>query len=170
MTPGYSPLESDIDAAAHEWGANCGPAALAFAIQVPISLVRSLLPEFGLRRYTNVSMMASALRMARRPFETTAPTVSAMFSSTEISLVRVQWSGPWTATKPYPIWSYSHTHWIAAWQDGDSRSKTRPMVYDVNCGICPFADWKSDLVPKFLARAKGRDGWFPTHVWRVRAI
>ena len=54
----YTFTQADSQRAFDEWGANCGPNALAFALQTSLDAVKGQIPEFEKRRYTSPSMMA----------------------------------------------------------------------------------------------------------------
>jgi hypothetical protein len=57
----YTFSEEDSRKAYEEWGANCGPNALAFALQTTLAAVRPHIREFPARRYTSPTMMEQAL-------------------------------------------------------------------------------------------------------------
>ncbi len=80
----------ECEAAWRDWGANCGPAALAACLGVPIANVRSHLKGFEGMGYTNPTMMFGALRslgVKWQRMKTPAWPVR--------GLVRIQWHGPW---------------------------------------------------------------------------
>lgn len=166
MKLGYPFSEADAEAATNEWGCNCGPAALAFALQVGLDAVRPLIPDFDAKRYTSPSMMAAALDASGRRWSRTLDNGGShqMFSQDYPTLVRIQWTGPWTAPGSNPRWAYRQTHWICAWADGDCS-----MIFDINGGIRTLQSWEVDVVPPLLAscvkRADG--GWHSTHCWPV---
>lgn len=160
----YPFSSADLEAASKEWGCNCGPSALAFALQLTLDTVRGAIPEFERKRYTSPSMMRAALDALRlRPFEAVSnPTVDDMFRETP-ALVRIQWSGPWTKPGSNPRWGYWYTHWIATWMDGPVR-----MIFDCNGGMFSPEEWESEIVPMLTSLHKRADGgWYPTHVWRL---
>lgn len=171
MTITYPFTESDSRAAFDEWGANCGPNALAFALQVPLGRVRPLIPGFEDKRYTSPSMMKAAIEAARRRFNSVKPPkftpgipvdVELMFNP-RMALVRIQWCGPWTVKNANPKWAYRQTHWIATWEE-----RGVPLIFDCNGGIQGLPAWEEDIVPlivKQIPRANGE--WFPTHIWRL---
>lgn len=181
----YSFTEEEARAAYEEWGCNCGPSALAFALQVKLESVRYAIPGFEEKRYTSPTMMKAALQNLGKNFVSMpvhdiakivpvavpiSPAV-AMFHR-EISLVRVQWSGPWTQPNVNPKWAYRQTHWIAAWRLKDFGQEGGMMqlerVFDCNGGIRTFASWVEEIVPSLIATYPRADGgWFPTHVWRL---
>lgn len=173
MTRTYPFTEEQATAAHEEWGANCGPTALAFALGVGLDYVRESIPGFEEKRYTSPSMMKSALRNLAQEFFA-APTglstgLANMFAD-NIALVRVQWSGPWTQPGANPKWAYRQTHWIATWlephgQFGETHLK---LIFDVNGGIRPLLSWEEEIVPLILKSYPRADGgWFPTHIWRI---
>lgn len=47
LTYDYSFTEDDMRCAAEAWGCNCGPSALAFALQTTLDAVRPALPGFA---------------------------------------------------------------------------------------------------------------------------
>jgi hypothetical protein len=157
--------EADMDKAFRDFGANCGPAALAFALQVHIDKVRDAIPGFRERGYTSPSMMQAALANLRKPYTvvpcSTGMVLSQMFAE-QVALVRVQFTGPWTEPWANRRWAYQYTHWISAWQ------ADLPMVFDCNGGIRPFPSWESDILPLLAQQYKRADGgWVPTHIWRL---
>jgi hypothetical protein len=149
------------------WGANCGPNALAFALGVPLENVRNHIPGFEEKRYTSPSMMKAALANLSMRWSDCYPQKEEMFGMA-ISLVRVQWTGPWTKLGANPKWAYRQTHWIAAWNSEDEHPFGDPMIFDCNSGIVPFSDWQSDIIPAIiLSYPRADGGWFPTHIWRI---
>lgn len=165
MTMTYPFTEADSQRAYEEWGANCGPNALAFALQVPLDRVRFAIPEFEAKRYTSPTMMRAALgALGREIEEYKFPRLfGGSFHKSLPSLVRVQWSGPWTEPGANPKWAYRQTHWITTWREGGTC-----WVFDCNGGVMTGELWRTAVVPqltKLYPRADG--GWWPTHVWRV---
>jgi hypothetical protein len=162
----YPFTEADSQTAYEEWGANCGPNALAFALQLPLSTVRHAIPDFEAKRYTSPTMMKAALSALSKSFTPGPISIEGLFYRPRISLVRIQWLGPWTVPGMNPKWAYRQTHWIATWADGDAA-----MVFDVNGGVRTFDSWKSEIVPALTAAIPRADGgWRPTHVWRLAGI
>ncbi len=158
----YPFTEEEAKAAYDEWQCNCGPAALAFALGMKLDAVRGAIPDFDKKHYTSPSMMKAALANLGGRFDSAVcPSPAGMFVDT-VSLVRLQWSGPWTAPGANPKWAYRHTHWIATW--------TTPYntVFDVNGGIMAFHRWEKEIVPLIVATIPRADGgYFPTHIWRL---
>jgi hypothetical protein len=172
----YPFTEQEMIAAAGEWSCNCGPSALAFALQIGLDKVRGKIPGFEVKGYTSPTMMKAALANLGKPFDVFPADVSNMFRSSyldSINLVRVQWTGPWTKPGANPKWAYRASHWIASWVIMEERGHDGAMAYidrvfDCNGGIRSFETWKTEIVPLLTAlypRADG--GWFPTHVWRI---
>lgn len=161
MTLAYPFTQEESQKAYDAWGANCGPNALAFALQVSLDAVRPLIPGFGEKRYTSPTMMKSALAKAGVSFDVRMPDPSDMYHAAP-SLVRIQWTGPWTAEGANPKWAYRQTHWIASWRD------TSDWIFDCNGGIQSPELWRQSIVPAITSQIPRADGrWFPTHVWRL---
>lgn len=167
----YPFTEEEAAAAFKAWGCNCGPTALAFALQIGLDEVRSLLPEFDQRRYVNVTMMKHAIAASgaagwedvRIPRERPSPADLEKLFALAPAVVRVQWTGPWSEPGMNQRWACNYTHWIATWRSGALHS-----VFDVNGGMREFWDWEKTIVPLItdsISRADG--GWFPTHIWRI---
>lgn len=168
----YPFTEAEFRKANKDWGANCGPAALAFALNVGINAVRNSIPLFDDRRYTNPNMMHAALETHRQNWRQLRPEESSLFDAANPALVRVQWGGPWMAKDAPPKWRYRQTHWICTWLRVPSRLHAIPdpipHVFDCNCGIVPFERWKTDVVPLITRGVDRADGtWSYTHVWRL---
>lgn len=158
---------TDAERAFDAWGANCGPGALAAVSGLPLDGVREHLRSFDQKRYTNPSMMLEALRSLQIPFRLILrpPATSTTVWPQRLGLVRVQWTGPWTAPGVPIRVRYRHTHWIAA-----ARTASDDIgVFDINCmdsgGWVSLASWIDVIVP-YLTRAHSRadGGWHQTHV------
>ncbi len=181
----YPFTESDMQQAVDEWSCSCGPSALAFALQVPLSEVRGKIPGFEDRGYTSPTMMKSALGEMGVRFEA-APVTDYQLAPEQmfrpqIALCRIQWTGPWTRPGANPKWSYRQTHWIACWREKIALTaeeiKSRPgipsaldarLVFDCNGGIRPFSSWEKEIVPAITATYPRADGgWFPANIWRL---
>lgn len=164
----YCFSEADAKRAFDEWGCNCGPTALAFAARVGLDVVRPEIPGFDEKRYTSPTMMFKAvinLGLSYVPIPC-APRSDALPGALDssIALVRIQWTGPWTAPGANPRWAYRQTHWICAW----IALNAGPVIFDVNGGIRSLRSWQEEIVPDLLAGVKRADGgWYPTHVWRL---
>lgn len=164
----------DAQAAADEWGFNCGPAALCAVLGQTPDKIRPHLGDFERKGYTNPSLMAGILRELRVPFRRTFESATEPWHGSvqwpDFGLVRVQWSGPWTA-KGVPMRArYRATHWIGYKKNpGISHDE----VFDVNAmcvgGWLSFGEWGTQLVPWLLKQCQPKaDGkWWPTHCWDV---
>ena len=162
--------------AADAWGFNCGPAALCAVTGLSPDQVRPHLGDFEDKRYTNPSLMASALASLgvqfTRRFENLGPRRVAIYPT--FGLVRIQWSGPWTKPGVPMRVRYRKTHWIAV-DHGRGRTviaKNRG-VFDVNAiasgGWISWADWVKELVPWILKECvpKADGAFWPTHCWEM---
>lgn len=170
MTLTYPFTEEEYQAAAQEWGCNCGPTALAFALQVKLDVAREAIPGFQEKGYTSPTMMKAALDSRQVRYRAhTPPDEASMFDARfpgYPALVRVQFTGPWTAPGANPKWAYWHTHWIVAWRYGGFL-----MVFDCNGGVMNFEQWKGEIIPLLTQQDKRRDGgWKPTHIWRLGGV
>lgn len=167
----YSFDEAESDAAHKSWGFNCGPAALAFALQKKPDDVRAALVGFEQRRYTNPTMMEAALKTLRVKFHKVfnpsggKGMTNSRYAMWEgpVSLVRIQFTGPWTADGANYKWASTHTHWVCCWV-GDGAH----LVFDVNGGIMDAYRWENKIVPAIAATIKRADGgWYAANVWRL---
>lgn len=168
MTMTYPFTEEQMEAAADEWGCNCGPSALAFALQKPLGDVRYAIPGFDTKGYTSPTMMKAALANLRQPYTCAVIPLGGTnnlhrFWQERPSLMRVQWTGPWTKPGVNPKWAYRMTHWITIWKE-----RVAHLVFDCNGGVRDLASWCDEIVPELTGlypRADG--GWYPTHIWTL---
>jgi hypothetical protein len=159
----YTFSEEDAQHAYETWGANCGPNALAFALQLPLEAVRTHIPHFEERRYTSPSMMRAALFNLKRGYLVMPRPAQSLMFHEQPALVRIQWGGPWIINGKPARWAARQTHWIATWFN-----EFIPMVFDVNGGIREFNDWKEIIVPPLTASVKRCDGtWSIANIWRL---
>ena len=157
----YPFSEAELKAAARDWGCNCGPSALAFAIQRPLEVARHAIPDFDRKRYTSPSMMLAALQslgIKHHAHPTTLKVEASMFDDRP-ALVRVQWTGPWTGK-----WAYWYTHWVCCWKEWGVDA-----VFDCNGGVLHFREWRDEIVPLLLPK-RGDGKWHPTHIWRLSPL
>lgn len=181
MSKVYPFTEEDSQAAFDEWGANCGPNALAFALRRNIRELRGVIPGFEEKRYTSPSMMKAALAKLGVPFKVcdieSQAGIPSMFGKDAVALTRIQWTGPWTAPGANPKWAYRQTHWITTWSThkelpplmGEYRqTQVGLWVFDCNGGARSFRSWRDEIVPLLTASINRADGgWHPTHIWRL---
>lgn len=146
-----------------DWGANCGPGALATVIQISLDDVRPHMGDFEQKRYTNPTMMNNALRSIGRPWRK----IGAQWP--KWGLARIQWEGPWTQPGVPMAARYRHTHWVVS-----AISETTHGIFDINAlgngsGWCSLEDWSDEIVPWILRhcvpRANGQ--WHITHAIEV---
>jgi hypothetical protein len=169
MTPLQTFTKPEMEAAIAEWGCNCGPAALAVAAQVSLDKARRAIPGFDRLKFTNPTAMRTALETLKVKY-TKAPSLTpADLTYDGLSIVRIQFAGPWDKKGANPRWGYQHTHWIATWQNIQDEQLVA-FAFDINGGFRPFRSWHDAVLPQLIANDKRRDGgWRPTHVWRVGA-
>lgn len=162
MTPLFT--MEDAERAYEEWGANCGPGALAAICGKTLEDVRPHIPLFAERRYTNPSMMFEALRNLARDW---VPRADKEWPSW--GLVRVQWEGPWTKPNVPMRARYRYTHWIGAC----ARDRKNIGVFDINCmnngtGWVSLSLWATEIVPWLTKQYPRADGkWHITHSLEV---
>lgn len=160
----YPFTQEEFERAAAEWGCNCGPSALAFALRQGLGVARWAIPDFERKGYTSPTMMKAALvNLEARFVPVSTPSLNAMYSDVW-ALVRIQFTGPWTAPGANARWAYTHTHWVCTWAIG-CRPHI-PMIFDCNGGAMLAADWEHDVVPHLIPK-RGDGGWYPTHIWRL---
>jgi hypothetical protein len=163
---------ADAERANEEWGANCGPCALAAVLGLTLDQVRPLVRGFEDRGYVNPMMMTDALARSGARWKA----ASLQRSSDESlrfpdhGLARIQWEGPWTAPDVNnKRWAYRYTHWVGA-----ARRKSAISIFDVNAlGLCsgwmPLETWSRDVVPMLLASIPRASGtWHITHAIEVQ--
>lgn len=157
-TAPYPPLaftEAESLYAYQEWGANCGPAALAAILGRSLDEVKRHLGYFEARGYMTTSDMKAALkslgvRHTHYAKESGLPAYG---------LCRVQWGGSWLRPGVHPGAAASRTHWIATALEGEGDTARR-WTYDVNAGWQRHGVWQVETVRALLAEVKGSDGTF----------
>jgi hypothetical protein len=164
MKPPFT--HADADRAYDEWGANCGPGAIAAICGLTLDELRPFMEGVGFagKRYTNPSMMFEVLRRLRVVWR------KAELKWPNYGLVRVQWEGRWTNPGVPARARYRYTHWVgAAIRNGDVG------VFDINCinngtGWARLDDWSTVIVPHLTAQYPGASGkWHITHAIEVTA-
>lgn len=160
--------EADLEKANEEWQANCGPATLAFALQVPLEATRHAIPEFEAKGHTNITMMKKGIEFfgrkyfqdAQPPYKKSPVDVERMFTE-DPSIIRIQFTGPWTDSGANPKWAYLYTHWMATWTE-----RGVPLMYDCNAGIQGISGLEVlENLALTIPRADG--DWSPTHAFRI---
>ncbi len=148
----------DGQRAADDWGANCGPGALAAALDKTLDEVRPFLGDFETKRYTNPTLMLDSLRRLGVAWRLTTDPWPRR------GLVRIQWEGPWTAAGVPIRVRYRQTHWVAAASvDGEV------AIFDINClcvgGWVSLQEWSVRVVPWLLRECvpKANGKWHSTH-------
>lgn len=171
---------ADAERASDEWGANCGPGALAAIMGLTLDEVRPHMGGFESKGYTNPTLMFAALKSVGARYEGCAisPKVAHVGSIgwPSFGLARIQWEGPWT--KPgVPIRGrYRQTHWVGA-KRGSNGSIG---IFDINClsmttsgsGWTTLEAWRDIVVPFILKQCVPRaDGkWHITHSIEVEPV
>lgn len=154
---------AEVEAAADEWGCNCGPAALAAVLGLSLAEIRPHLGDFEAKGYMNPTMMLAALRSLWVKWEAWA--AGGILWPT-CGLCRVQWEGPWTAPGVPIAARYRKTHWVGSRILSDGCVQ----VFDVNAmhhngGWLDFEVWRQQLVPWILKHChpKASGAWHLTH-------
>lgn len=163
----------DAQSAFDQWGANCGPGAIAAICGLTLDELRPYLGDFERKRYTNPTLMWEVLRrldVVWRMRYLTYRAVQNALSWPQHGLARVQWEGPWTAPGVPMRVRYRHTHWVAC----VSEIGLGPgEIFDINAmcagGWIPFREWSEDLVPWLLQQCepKANGKWHLTHVVEI---
>ncbi len=155
----------DADRAHHEWGANCGPGAIAGILGMTLDEVRPHMGDFESKRYTNPTLMWEVLGRLGVDFKARRVREWPTFG-----LARIQWEGPWTRPGVPPRAAYRYTHWI-----GVKRAAADIGIFDINAigngsGWCSLADWSGILVPMILSEAvpKASGAWHIAHSVEVK--
>jgi hypothetical protein len=155
--------EADAEKAYDDWGANCGPAALAAILHVGLEVVRLHLRGFDAKRYTTPTMMFEALVSLGPEFQRRSTPTWPRYG-----LARIQWEGPWCGPGVPPAARYRYTHWVGAAQRNGGQG-----VFDVNClnngtGWVALDEWERVIVPHLAASHKrATGGWHITHAIEV---
>lgn len=166
------PVQFDRDtaqAAADEWGFNCGPGALCAVLNMTPADVRLIMGNFEKKGYTNPTLMYAALQKAGVKHETTYRGDKLfIFPPVNFGLVRVQWGGPWTEPGVRFAARYRYTHWVAM-----RNQSHRQKVFDINAicqgGWISFREWEGELMPWLAEQTvpKWNGEIWPTHVIEI---
>lgn len=150
--------DDDYYRACEQWGANCGPGAIAAILDTTLDKIRPHLKEFEYKHYTNPRLMFSILSGLGVRWNLINDSMPLN------GLMRVQWEGPWTDPGVPRRKRYRHSHWIAI-----RRVKGNLYAFDINCvtigGWVPYEFWHKSVVPWLLDIIEpGAYGtWHPTH-------
>jgi hypothetical protein len=157
--------EADAHRAYDEWGANCGPGALAAIAGLTLDQVRPLMGDFETKHYTNPTLMYECMNRAGLKWKAAKDKTA----WPRWGLVRVQWEGPWTKEGVPMRVRYRHTHWVGA-----RTGACGIEVFDINAMTCdgwiPLAVWRDNLVPWIIEHCvppKADGKWHLTHVLEV---
>lgn len=161
--------ESEV--AYREWGANCGPNALAFILGIPVDETRQLFPD-PFPGFVNPTQMGEAIKKYAVAGKCDLAVQTERIDSVDKmfglvpAVVRIQWGGPWCGHTVPKKAAYRYTHYVGTFMPG---SQTSCFVYDVNGGGAMNAyDWEKIVVPKIIQTMPRADGeWWPTHIWRI---
>lgn len=154
----------DADDAFVEWGANCGPGAIAAIMHMTLREVRPHMDAAGFaeKHYTNPTMMNDVLRAIGRPWTK----IGRQWPN--YGLVRIQWDGPWTAPGVPMRARYRYTHWIGAAKIGG-----KVNIFDINqinngSGWTVLEYWEAITASRLMdmyPRSNGK--WHITHAIEV---
>jgi hypothetical protein len=173
--------QNECEAAYAEWRCNCGPAALAAVLGLPLHRVRPAVEAAGFGRsrpYLSPTMMAAALRNLGARWADRRPGAFDVggLAFPRRGLARIQWEGPWTADGANPRWAYRHTHWVASWKPKCADALTAmfrelaPVLFDVNGGLMELDRWEDEIVPLITRSIPRADGdWHVTHSWEIES-
>lgn len=173
VKPYEYPYSQEESQAAHEaWGANCGPGALATMVGLKLDDVRSHIPQFEQRGYTNPSMMQAALRSLGVKYHEVDDTLAREAGSVldpgykliwpKYGLMRIQWEGRWMNPGVPIAARYRHTHWVGI------IATDQPNIFDCNFGWGDYIRWVREVVGPITSQIKGANGKFhPTHCWEL---
>jgi hypothetical protein len=171
MRPTVKFSPEDAIRAHFEWGANCGPGAVAAIAGLSLSEIRPYFGDFEEKPYTNPTRMWQVLRNLGLQWECRkvgdSPLDWPMFG-----LARIQWEGPWMEPSVPAGARYARTHWVAAQAMEGLPGKF--WIFDINCiaigGWVPSWVWVDRVVPWVLRehcpRASGR--WHITHAVEIQ--
>jgi hypothetical protein len=169
IDPSVAFTVADAERAHDEWGANCGPGALAAIMGRTLDEVRPHMDGFEGKGYTNPTMMFDALRSIGAKWKSrTVGSECAVVGWPRYGLARIQWEGPWTGTGVPIRARYHYTHLVGSWI-----GRHGVGVFDINCinngsGWVSFAEWADVVVPFILASYRRASGeWHITHAIEV---
>jgi hypothetical protein len=162
----------DAKRACDEWGANCGPGAIAAVCGLTLDELRPHMGDFECKGYTNPTLMREILgrlpvrclwQYLRNPTEGYQYGDRGTLLFPRYGLARIQWEGPWTAPGVPMRVRYRHSHWVG------SRVTHEVEIFDINCmcvgGWVPLVEWSHNVVPWLLGQCqpKANGRWHLTH-------
>lgn len=162
----------DAQRAWDEWGANCGPGAIAAVLGKTLDEVRPHLQDFEKKKYSNIRLVEAALRSLGVKWRVRVTGREGAWP--QRGLLRIQWKGPWTAPGVHWGARQRHTHWIGARKiEGDS---PRVEIFDINCmcvgGWVIQTEWEKQVVPWLLKQCEPQASgkWYPTHILELEDL
>jgi len=168
--------KQEADRAHDEWGANCGPGALAAILDMTLDEVRPHMGDFERKRYTNPTLMIEALRSIGAKWRTNIlgskfkGAVCTFVGWPRYGLARIQWEGPWTNPGVPMRVRYRYTHWVGV----ATRDRDDVGIFDINCmnngtGWVGVDGWTKTIVPYLTAQYPDASGkWHITHSIEVQ--
>lgn len=170
----YPVTYEEAHRAAQEWGANCGPVALAGICRMSLEEVREHMGNFESKRYTNPLLMWQALKSIGVPHErkTFRDVTTSSSCWPRYGLARIQFHGPWMDEGRPRRARYRWSHWVGA------MSLTSGVgVFDVNAlnngsGWVSLSEWEQIIVPHIIQYCVplGDGDWSFTHVVEVTPL
>lgn len=162
---------ADADRAHEEWGANCGPGAIAAICGLTLDELRPHMGDFEKKRYTNPTLMWRVLGSLEGVAFSHLGGDLGRGNWPLYGLARIQWEGPWTKPGVPARAAYRHTHWVGA----DARNPANIGIFDINCinngsGWVSVSEWSQTVVPWILEQCVPRatGGWYITHAVEVQ--
>lgn len=150
--PLYAP--PDVDEAAEEWNASCGPCAFAAALHRPVMGVRLWFPGFPRRPWVNIGMMQAALTQSPADWRS----VGARWPDYGLAFLGID--GPWSAPGVNPKAAWKHSHWVACAGPLPELGLEIRWVYDANEVLWqPQADWERGILRQILKAHPGSTGY-----------
>lgn len=161
----------DAERAYKEWGANCGPSAVAAVLGMTLDEIRPHMGDFERKHYTNPTLMWEVLRNTGARWSlSNGSHDTGKVSWPNYGLARVQWEGPWTEPGVPIRARYWHTHWIGVRPNPACLRE----VFDINClcvgGWVPVQEWSYEVVPWLLRQIEPEASgeWHLTHAVEVQ--
>ena len=151
----------DVIDAYEQWGASCGPCALAAILRRPVDSLHSYLAGFDGRHYMNPTHVCDALTAVQARYTRVLPSLS---TPPSYGLYVAQWEGPWLKPGVPPRAAYRYTHIVGV----ALCEEYGLMIYDVNASThsslqgawVPHSWWEKEIVPCITATIKRADGGY----------